>query len=68
MRVGTHHDAAGADETFLHHQLVADAFLKDVGDPELVGKVANDLVEAGRCHGVRRQDVIEDHDHALGIP
>ena len=68
MRVGADHDAAWPDETLLHHQLVADAFLEDVGDPEVVGEVANDLMEAGRGYGVRRKDVIEDHDHPLGIP
>ena len=58
----------GPDEALLHHQLVADALLEDVGDAVLVGEVADDLVQAGGGDGVGRQDVVEDHDHALRIP
>ena len=68
MRVGSDHDAARPDEPLLHHQLVADAFLEDMGDAELVGKVSDDLVQARRRHGVRRQDVIKNHDDAFRVP
>jgi len=68
VRVSPDHDATRPDESLLHHQLVADALLEDVGHAELVGEIAHDLVEAGRRHRVRRQDVGEDHDHALRIP
>src|SRR3989442_1417843 len=57
VRVGADHDAAGPDESLLHHQLVADPLLEDVGDAVLIGEVAHDLVQAGRGHSVRGQDV-----------
>src|SRR6202011_2022287 len=62
VRVGADHDAARTDEPLLHHELVADTLLEDVGDAEFFGKVANDLVEAGRCHSVGRKDMVENHD------
>src|SRR5207237_9217292 len=65
MRIRADHDATRPDEALLHHQLVADPLLENLGDAELVSKVSNDIVQARRRYGVRRQNVIENHSDAL---
>ena len=66
--MGAHHDAAGTDEPFLHHELMADPFLEDVGDAVLGGEIAHQFVQAGRGDCVGGKNVVEDQDHALRVP
>src|SRR5207249_10928961 len=58
VRVGANDDAAGTDEPFLHHQLVADAFLEDLRDTVLAGQIADQFVEARRGDRVGGKNVV----------